>query len=606
MTTLSIPKPQLVDVDLDLIDPNPWQPRAHLNPEHVHDLKVSILAVGLLDEPRAREKEGRYELAYGHTRVEALRGLHATGQWGPTVTLKVSPHTDEDMAYMAMEENRSRKDLTAAEEISGWAKILREIPGVTVQSLADRAGVDRSTMSKNLAILDLPNSVLDLVDSGQMSVRSAREFLTLQNDNHCHEDQMELVLKDLSGTLGNSFSSKPPDYRLKTVRRSIKGLAEGSAAYGYGGGFDQVSRTWRPLRNGEGNARSCRFDVAAFKAAYPDHIHVLPIGDESGGSEWTCDAKSWASWSARATREANQAAPDEDTAPAHQSQQGKQANSAGSGWWKALKKDPVVVRQVGKRLRAMKSVKDLTEEDILALGTRVQPLYGEALKLPQAAQPEGVPPLQDGGAQNPPMFDFSECAGCVTGAKWRAPPSWEGGTARLVCTNQQAWMDRRSVGMQKWVDRAERQKELDAAHDLEAIKLLTQSQDRTVERRYSSALVVSMRGGLEEAEQVKPLSRSETGWEERTRYDYWPAGATEFAALTGLTLPDVGDWSSERRWEQTAEEWLLTAPADFDWSRALACLQVWQARCVMGMGKDIWGDVRETVAGATGIEKLER
>ena len=598
MTTLSIPKPQLVDVNLDLIDPNPWQPRAHLTTAHIHDLQVSILAVGLLDEPRAREKEGRYELAYGHTRVEALRGLHATAQWGPTVTLKVSPHTDEDMAYMVMEENRSRKDLTAAEEISGWAKILREIPGVTIQSLADRAGVDRTTMSKNLAILDLPNSVLDLVDSGQMSVRSAREFLALQNDNHCHQDQMELVLKDLTGSGGYS-GSKPSDYRLKTVRRSIRGLASGHAAYGYGSGFDNASKTWRPLHNGEGNARSCRFDTDAFKIAYPNHIHVLPEGEESGGREWTCDAKSWASWSTRATREANQVAAEGGTAAVNDSKAGPKPQGA-EGWWKAVKKDPVVIGVVGKRLRAMKSVKELTEEELLALGTRVEPPGpGNFTQLPQHAQPDGVPPVQNNGAKQPPMFDFSECATCVTGAGWQAPPSWQGGTARLVCTNQQAWMDRRSVGMQKWVDMAERQKELDAAYDLEAIKLLTQSHDRTLERRYSSALVFSMTGFINDAEQVSPLSWGETGWEERTRYNYWPAGAVQFAALTGLTLPDVGDWASERKWQEQSENWLRTAPADADWSRALACLQVWQARCVMGMGKDIWGDVRETVAGAT-------
>ena len=104
----------------------------------------------------AREADGRYQLAFGHRRVEALRGLSARELWGTTVTLKVQPLTDKQMAHFALAENRAREDLTPVEEISAWAKVLREIPGETIQSLADAVRVDRTTMSKNLSILNLP------------------------------------------------------------------------------------------------------------------------------------------------------------------------------------------------------------------------------------------------------------------------------------------------------------------------------------------------------------------------------------------------------------------------------------------------------------------
>ena len=303
---------------LDRIIPNPWQPRTVYDQASMTDLQQNILAVGLLQEPMARRKENLFQLAFGHRRIDAIRGLHENGQWGPAVRLKVAELSDEDMAYIALSENRARKDLAPAEEITAWAKVLREIPGVTIQSLADKVGIDRSTMSKNLAILNLPDSVLGLVNAGEMSLHSAREFLVLRNDDHCHEDQIALVLEDLSGrsSYSNSYSgehydnsAKPPDYRLKTVRASIHSLALGRPTYGHAQGIYENDRQWRPLCKPEesGTGRTASFDVAAFKSKFPQSVHVpCPWGEESGGAEWTCEVKAWSSWSSRATREAKQ------------------------------------------------------------------------------------------------------------------------------------------------------------------------------------------------------------------------------------------------------------------------------------------------------------
>ena len=215
----------MMEVEFHLIDANRWQPRAGMDPDYVKEIQESLLAVGLLQEPLARPVDGRYQLAFGHTRVEALRGLSLRGEWGPTVRLKVQELTDEKMAIIALTENRARKNLTPAEEITAWAKALGDIPEITITSLAKEIGVDRMTMSRQLAILDLPRSVLDLVDSGAMSVGAAQELLVLRNDDHCHEDAINLVLHDIAGE--SRYYSKVPDYRIKTVRASIRGVATG-------------------------------------------------------------------------------------------------------------------------------------------------------------------------------------------------------------------------------------------------------------------------------------------------------------------------------------------------------------------------------------------
>ena len=115
---------EMVDVALDRISPNPWQPRTSMDPQYVAELAEDIHNVGLLQEPMARPPgDGvRYQLAFGHTRIEALRLLQESGRWGNSVLIKVEDLSDERMAYVALSENRARKQLAPMEEISAWAK----------------------------------------------------------------------------------------------------------------------------------------------------------------------------------------------------------------------------------------------------------------------------------------------------------------------------------------------------------------------------------------------------------------------------------------------------------------------------------------------------
>ena len=581
---------EMIDVALDRIIPNPWQPRQHMDPQGVSELAEDIHAIGrLLQEPMARPAgDGvRYQLAHGHRRVEALRYLHESDRWGATVRLKVEQLSDQDMAYISLSENRARKDLTPAEEISAWAKVLREIEGVTIQSLADKVGVDRTTMSKNLAILDLPLGVLDLVDAGSMSVRAARELLALRNNHHCHEDQIALVLQDVSGLYyrnGRSLEGmeKPPDYRVKTVRASIRALTRGYAHYGDGAGFDEASKTWRPLfdpPNGYGGRR-VSFDVAAFKAEFPHQVHVLPRGDESGGAEWTCAYREWGRWSSLASREATKAAKEEGA----EAEKGEAASNDVS-WWKAVQEDPLIQEFVGEQLSAMTSVKDLTKDDREALGSRVEPTTWDTLiQLPQEAQPRGIM-LKYDRASKPPMFDFSQCASCTEGASWLVTSSG----AQLVCMNRQKYMDRQSVGMQEWLEWKDAQALRDSGADRNAIGRLSH-----LDPTDAKGLVLAMWGFVENAEPVKPLRGSQAGsWDERSRYFYYSAGAMSFSAVMDLELPPLtGDeWHRKDKWEEATEAFLADPPEDVDWPLALACVLVWQARVAQGLGADIWRSV---------------
>ena len=596
-TKETVDRPEMLRVvHLNVIEPNPWQPRASMDKKSIKELMDSIEAVGLLQEPLARHKGGKYQLAFGHSRIEALRGLHAQGKRHSRVKLKVAQLTDEDMAYIALTENRVRKDLAPAEELAAWAKVL-EIEGVTIQSLADKIGVDRTTMSKNLSVLALPALVIDLVNEKVMSVRTARELLCLRDDTHSHwhTEVLDMVLQGLAGGGGDYIDNfrHIPDYRVKTARAELRAVCKGGGGRGVVFYHDEA-RNWRALEGREFNAV---FDPEAFKKAYPESLHTMPEGDESGGQVWTCNAKEWSKWSARATREANKA--EAGNGPqAKEPAKPKKGETEDEAWFKVVKRDPVVRAHLGKRLSKVKTLEDLTKEDRQALGTRVQVVKSETINLPAEAQPGGRFLTKAQGQHNKvssPLFDFSQCASCTVGATWAAGDYNHPGYS-LTCSNEKAYNDRQAQGVQEWKRQLDAKREQDAEDDAKGIVKLSAVMLDAVE---AEVLVRSMSGLMK-----KPLEvQAYEGWDWQ-QYNYWPKGAHGFAQLVGSVLPaSARDWQGFNRWWQEVNEFFAAIEGasehdldGFDWRLALACLLVWQARVSHGPGARLWSVARATEA----------
>ena len=580
-------------VRLDQLNPNPWQPRTTVDDEYIEMLATDIKSVGrLLQEPLTRPAgEDAYQLAFGHSRIAALRLLHSRKEWPATFTVKVAELSDEEMAYIALSENRARKDLTALEELSAWSRAL-EIDGVTIQSLADRVNVDRSTMSKNLAILKLPRNVLAHIEDGRLKLRAARELLCLRTDTHSHNDMVKAVLKDCGEDSSTYSRGLPPDYRTKTVRASIRGLARGSSHRGdYSSGHSGQDRNWRPLFEAKDGGRAISFDVDEFKKAFGGFVHTLPDGKDSGGREWTCNVKEWGKWSARATRERNKAEA-EAQASANGTETGAQASTNGTGpgaqatrpepkpkgsvWLQAVKKDPVVTALVDaatlRKLKADNDVESLPDEIREALGTRILKLgyrYDPSVnELPTAAQPIIKGEEQYGRGDNPPMFDFSECATCTVGASWEE--SYKGsGHVQLFCGNKKAYMDKQSVGIERflaWRDEiAARNRGEDLKLGMELASVLSSGMAKIVVR--------ALLGVARDPEDVTTWADGRN-WE---MYDLQPAAAEQFAAVVGRDLPSQGHFEISQ-WAEYLDQFFADPPEDFDWPSAAAWLVMWQAR----------------------------
>ena len=276
---------------IGLVDPasikdNPWQTRP-IDEEFVAELADSIESVGLLEPMLGRQMDdGNVQQATGHHRVAAIRRLIARGAWEGGVPMLIRPITDENMALSALEENEKRKNPNPYQQLLAYQKALDEIEGLTIQALADRLGKDRSTLSNDLRVLRLPKEVLDLVASGEVPVRSAREFLCLVTEDHNHLDVMQSIIRRISEVPMGMVA----DWRAANVRRLLWSHISGS----------RVSE-WRRLETGKGfygssHEQAPKFDVDAFQAELPQKVHHIPGGSKDGSDLWTCGVNQWKKW----------------------------------------------------------------------------------------------------------------------------------------------------------------------------------------------------------------------------------------------------------------------------------------------------------------------
>ena len=255
-------------VALDLLDDNPWQPRFTMDQEDLQQLADDILDLGLLQVPLARPSPthpGRYHLAFGHRRVAACRLLRQQGKWGDVIDVEVEDLSDERMVLIALSENQQRKELTQIEVVRAQQKAIKDTD-LTTQALADKIGIDRATLANSLRVLDLPDFVLEHVESGDLKMGSAREFLVLQHGDHAHVDDMREIVRSISSFYGRRGI---PDWSRRHVRERIYLRV----AYN--------EKEWRPLgpkpaHTVGGANKEATFDVETFRAEFPDKYTRSP------------------------------------------------------------------------------------------------------------------------------------------------------------------------------------------------------------------------------------------------------------------------------------------------------------------------------------------
>jgi ParB family transcriptional regulator, chromosome partitioning protein len=161
-------------VPLDLLEPNPFQPRSSIDPSALDELAQSIRLRGVLQPLVVRphpEKQERFQIVAGERRWRAagVAGLHE-------VPALVNQMTDTEAAAVALVENLQRQDLNPIDEAEGYNRLLTQFQ-FTHEALGQSVGKSRSHISNALRLLNLPEAVKDAVRDGTISAGHARALL---------------------------------------------------------------------------------------------------------------------------------------------------------------------------------------------------------------------------------------------------------------------------------------------------------------------------------------------------------------------------------------------------------------------------------------------
>lgn len=167
-----------VDVDLDLIDDNPYQPRLTYDEAALQELADSIAANGLVQPVSGRRKsDGRYELEQGHRRLRAFRLLRAKGEGEyQRIPMFVRQVADFDLAMRAWAENHDREGITAIEEAQ-WIQRMMTDFGLSQAEMAKRLSKSAATVANKLRLLRAPENVQALVVAGSITERQVSAMM---------------------------------------------------------------------------------------------------------------------------------------------------------------------------------------------------------------------------------------------------------------------------------------------------------------------------------------------------------------------------------------------------------------------------------------------
>ena len=191
------PRPPLRDaspqeLDIDLLAPNPRQPRTYIEEPQLEELAQSIRAHGVLQPVLVRRVEGRFEIVAGERR---WRAAQRAGLLKVPVVVRDVP--DDQLLQVALIENIQRENLNAIEEAQAYRRLADEA-NLSQEEIAISVGKDRATIANYIRLLRLPAEVRNDLASGSLSMGHARALLGLQDETGQRRIAREVVSRGLS------------------------------------------------------------------------------------------------------------------------------------------------------------------------------------------------------------------------------------------------------------------------------------------------------------------------------------------------------------------------------------------------------------------------
>jgi ParB family transcriptional regulator, chromosome partitioning protein len=165
-----------LQIDIDSIEANPFQPRSRFDSQALEELAASIKQLGIVQPLTVREiAEGRYQLIAGERRLRAARIAGLTH-----VPAFIRTADDQAMLELALVENIQREDLDAVEVAISYQRLIEEC-SLTQEKLSDRVGKQRSTVANYLRLLRLPAEIQLGIRNKQISMGHARTLINIED-----------------------------------------------------------------------------------------------------------------------------------------------------------------------------------------------------------------------------------------------------------------------------------------------------------------------------------------------------------------------------------------------------------------------------------------
>ncbi|MDG1698352.1 MAG: ParB/RepB/Spo0J family partition protein [Polaribacter sp.] len=220
----------IIEIELDLIDVNPFQPRTYFNEASLQELAKSIQELGVIQPITVRKLQGnKFQLVSGERRYRASKLIGSE-----TIPAYIRLANDQEMLEMALVENIQRKNLDPIEVALSYQRLIDEIE-LTQEELSTRVGKKRSTITNYLRLLKLDPILQTGMRDGFISMGHGRAMINVENT----EDQLgiyEKILKeklsvrqteDLVKKLKSGTTTKPSKKPIPSyVKKSITGISE--------------------------------------------------------------------------------------------------------------------------------------------------------------------------------------------------------------------------------------------------------------------------------------------------------------------------------------------------------------------------------------------
>ena len=208
------------EIDIDLIEPNPEQPRTRFAEASLEELAQSIRVNGVVQPIVLRQVGGRYQIVAGERRWRASQraGLRKI----PAVVKEVS---DEKLLELALVENIQRQELNPIEEAKAYRKLIDTI-GLTQEEVAERVGKERTAVTTSMRLLRLPSEIHLVIEEGRLSAGHGRALL-MSDDPAVQREVANLAIdagwsvRETERAVKKARSVKPQTIENKNVSRNI-------------------------------------------------------------------------------------------------------------------------------------------------------------------------------------------------------------------------------------------------------------------------------------------------------------------------------------------------------------------------------------------------